>query len=281
VTVIEISDLSYSYPGSSRMALRDIDLVLEEGELVMLTGPSGCGKTTLCRCLNGLIPHFYGGEFSGEVVVSGLSVREKPISSLSQHVGYVFQNPDNQLFALSVERDIAFGLENLAMPRDEIRRRVDWAMEIVGVSALRHLPPHELSGGEKQKVAIACILAMQPEVVIMDEPTSNLDPVAARRMFDLIKDLNHELGLTVILVEHRLDLISTYVNRVVVMDGGRIRMDGSPRDVLDSVEARLLGLGIPKITRLYQELREEGLDFEDVPLTVAEFSSAFRGLVAK
>lgn len=276
---IEMINLSYSYSGTEKQILSDINITIEEGEFIMLTGPSGCGKTTLCRCLNGLIPHFYGGEMEGEVNVCDLSVKSNPMSELSQHVGYVFQNPDNQLFALTVEKDVAFGLENLALPSDEIKNSIDWAMEIVGISELRNSSLNELSGGQKQLVAIACVLAMKPKILIMDEPTSNLDPMAAKRMFDVIKRLNEKFGITVILVEHRLDLLSTYVDRVIVMDEGRIKIDGSPKIVLNSLESQIIGIGIPKVIRLYQEIKNEGFDMGDIPLTVEEFTSAFRGMV--
>jgi len=273
---IETIDLSYLYPGAEKSTLVDINLTIEEGEFVMLTGPSGCGKTTLCRCLNGLIPHFYGGKMGGGVNVCGIDVKSNPMSKLSQHVGYVFQNPDNQLFALTVERDVAFGLENLALPRKEIKNSIDWAMETVGISELRNASPNELSGGQKQLVAIACVLAMKPRILIMDEPTSNLDPMAAKRMFDIVKKLNEKFGMTVILVEHRLDLLSTFVNRVIVMAEGCIKIDGSPKIVLNSLESQILGIGIPKVIRLYQDIKREGFDIGGIPLTVEEFASSFR-----
>ena len=276
---IEMINLSYSYPGTEKQILTDINVSIEEGEFIMLTGPSGCGKTTLCRCLNGLIPHFYGGELKGEVNVCDLSVKSNPINKLSQYVGYVFQNPDNQLFALTVEKDVAFGLENLALPMNEIKSSIDWAMEVVGISDLRKSSPNELSGGQKQLVAIACVLAMRPRILIMDEPTSNLDPMAAKRMFDIIKSLNEEFGITIILVEHRLDLLSTYVNRVIVMDKGRIRIDGSPKSVLSSLESQIIGIGIPKVIRLHQEIKNEGFDMGDVPLTIEDFALAFRRVI--
>ncbi len=278
---IETINLSYSYPGAEKQILADIDLKIDEGEFIMLTGPSGCGKTTLCRCLNGLIPHFYGGKVEGEVNVCGINVKSNPMSKLSQYVGYVFQNPDNQLFALTVEKDVAFGLENLALPRNEIKNNVDWAMETVGISELKNTSPNELSGGQKQLVAIACVLAMKPRILIMDEPTSNLDPMAAKRMFGIVKKLNEKIGMTVILVEHRLDLLSTYVDRVIVMDEGCIKIDGSPKIVLNSLESQILGIGIPKVIRLYQDIKREGFDMGGIPLTVEDFTTAFRRMVQR
>jgi len=246
VALIEAKNLTFTYAGREKPSIEDVNLSIDKGEFVILTGPSGCGKTTLCRCFNGLIPHFYNGELKGEVTVAGLKVDEHPTYELACHVGMVFQNPENQLFALSVEKDVAFGLENLGLPREEIRRRVDWAMKMAGIYELRERAPYELSGGQQQRVAIASILAMQSEVMVLDEPTSFLDPLGAKQIFDVIYRLNQELGITIILVEHRLDLAAGYATRVIVMNNGKIVLDGSPREVLSSEEAKLLGIGIPK-----------------------------------
>lgn len=243
---------------------------------MVLTGPSGCGKTTLCRCFNGLVPHFYGGKLEGNVVVTGLKVGEHSIYELARHIGLVFQNPENQLFALSVEKDVAFGLENLGIPRSDIRKQVDWALEITGITDLQDRPPHELSGGQQQRVAIACVLAMQPDVMILDEPTSFIDPVGAQKIFDVINELNKKLGITVILVEHRLDLASKYADHVIVMDEGKVVLDGEPREVFNSDSARLIGVGIPKATRLYQILKEKGVSLKKVPVNSEEASQLLR-----
>ncbi len=276
---IDIQGLTYSYPGVSRHALSNLSISVKKGEFLVLTGPSGCGKTTLCRCLNGLIPHFYGGELKGTVKISGLDVMEYPISVLAQHVGLVFQSPENQLFALSVEKDVAFGLENLGFCREEIQSRVDWALEMTGISDLRDLAPFELSGGQQQRVAIASILAMRPEIMVFDEPSSFLDPLSAQGIFEVISALNKELRLTVILIEHRLDLASLFARRVIVLNNGRIAMDGSPREVFVSEETRLLGIGVPKVTRLFQMLREEHVPVSRLPITVPEAVNEVRSLL--
>jgi len=169
LAIIKAEGLTYTYPIGTKPAFEDVSLNIEKGEFVILTGPSGCGKTTLCRCFNGLIPHFYGGKLEGEITVSGLQVSEHPIHELAQHVGMVFQNPENQLFALSVEKDVAFGLENLGVPREEIRERVDWALKMAGIYGLKDRAPYELSGGQQQRVALASVLAMQPEIIVLDE----------------------------------------------------------------------------------------------------------------
>jgi len=270
--IIEARNLNYTYPGNSSPSLKDISFEIEEGEFVLLTGPSGCGKTTLCRCLNGLIPHFYGGTLRGELSVSGLKVAEHPIHELALHVGLVFQNPENQIFALSVEKDVAFGLENLGMDRDEMKKRVDWALEITGIKDLRDRAPHELSGGQQQRLAIAGVLAMQPEILVMDEPTSFLDPLSAVRILEIIKKLNDEMGLTVILIEHRLDIISRYVDRVIILNEGSIALEGEPKEVFKSKYPELLGVGVPKVTKLFNMLKEEGLKIRGIPLTPDEAS---------
>jgi energy-coupling factor transporter ATP-binding protein EcfA2 len=278
MAVIETKGLTYTYPGGSKQSITDVSIKIEKGEFALITGPSGCGKTTLCRCFNGLIPHFYQGEMKGETTVAGMNISEHPIYELAKHVGLVFQNPENQLFALSVEKDVAFGLENLGTQRETMREKVDWALELTRIYDLRERAPYELSGGQQQRVAIASVLAMQPEVMVLDEPTSFLDPLSARRIFEVIHQLNRTLGITVILVEHRLDLTAKYTNHIIVMNEGRVVLDGDPREVLQSEETRLIGVGIPKATLLYQVLRKSGmklggrlpLDSEEMAATLKE-----------
>jgi energy-coupling factor transporter ATPase len=274
--VIEAKGLTYTYPAGTKRAIENVSITIEKGEFVILTGPSGCGKTTLCRCLNGLVPHFYSGKLEGDILVAGLNVSKLSVQELARHVGLVFQNPENQLFALFVEKDVAFGLENLGVPRHEIRERVDWALQMTGIEDLRERAPHELSGGQQQRVAIACVLAMQPDVMVLDEPTSFLDPLGAEKIFEVISEVNKKLGITVVLVEHRLDLASRYSNHVVVMHEGRVVLDGEPREVFQSRKARLIGVGIPQATRLNHLLEESGLRLSRVPVTSEEASQLIK-----
>ena len=276
MAIIETKNLTYTYPGATKPSIRDVSLTIEKGEFVILTGPSGCGKTTLCRCFNGLIPNFYNGQLEGELTVAGLKVIEHPIYKMAQRVGLVFQNPENQLFALSVEKDVAFGLENLGVPRDEMRKRVDWALQMTGIEELRERAPHELSGGQQQRVAIASVLAMQPDIMVFDEPTSFLDPLGAQKIFEVINDLNKKLGVTVILVEHRLDLASKYADHVVIMDDGKIVLNGKPAEIFNSETARLIGVGIPKATLLWQLLQEKGIKLGGVPTSSEEAARLLR-----
>jgi energy-coupling factor transporter ATPase len=277
MSIIETENLTYTYPSGTKPSIRDVSIKIDKGEFVLITGPSGCGKTTLCRCFNGLIPHFYQGELKGEITVAGLRISEQPIYKMAKHVGLVFQNPENQLFALSVEKDVAFGLENLGVPREEMRKRVDWALNLTGIYDLRERAPHELSGGQQQRVAIASVLAMQPEIIVLDEPTSFLDPLGAKKIFEVIYDLNRKLGITVVLVEHRLDLTARYANHIAIMDDGKIVLDGDPRKILGSEEARLIGVGIPKPTLLYQILRKDRVSLSNsIPLSSDEMAAMLR-----
>ena len=279
--IIEAKGLTYTYPGASKPSIEGLSINIERGEFVVLTGPSGCGKTTICRCFNGLIPHFYNGKLEGDLSVAGLRIADHPSYELAKHIGLVFQNPENQLFALSVEKDVAFGPENLGLPREEIKKRVDWALKITGTEELRERVPHELSGGQQQRVAIAGVLAMQPEVMVFDEPTSFLDPLGAQNIFEVINDLNGKLGITVVLVEHRLDLASKYADHVIVMNEGKIELDGKPREVFNSERARLIGVGIPKAMRLCQLLEENGICSSGSLITSDEASKFLRSVLKR
>jgi energy-coupling factor transport system ATP-binding protein len=193
---------------------------------------------------------------------------------MAKHVGLVFQNPENQLFALSIEKDVAFGLENNGVPREEMRRKVDWALNQTGIYDIRERSPHEISGGQQQRVAIASVLAMQPEIIVLDEPTSFLDPLSAEKIFEVIYRLNKEQGITVVLVEHRLDLTAKYTDHLIVMDKGRVRFEGDPRQILNSEETRLMGVGIPKATLLFQMLKKNRFNLaEKIPLSSEELAN--------
>ncbi len=273
-----IEGLSFRYPDSQRPALKGVSLEIAEGEVVLLAGPSGCGKSTLLRCINGLIPHMYPGDYRGSVTVAGLRVAETPMSRLSQSVGLLFQNPENQIFMFSVERDVAFGLQNLSVPREEMRSRVDEAMRLLGVTELAQRAPHELSDGQKQRTALAGVMAMRPKLVILDEPTSLLDPKTALEVVSLIERLNRELGITFVVVEHRLELLIPIADRLVVMEGGSKVMDGPPREVLADPRVEAYGVGVPPISRLYNALSKEGVKLPKVPETPEEMAEELNGL---
>ena len=268
--MIRIRDLTFYYSDAVKPALQGVNLEIEDGEFVLVTGPSGGGKSSLCRCLNGLIPHFYGGRIEGRVEVGGLDVMKHSTKELATRVGMVFQDPENQLVAMDVEREVAFGLENLAFPRDVIAKRIEESLDTLGISGLRYRQVHELSGGEMQKVAIASVLALHPDILVLDEPTSELDPKGAEEALSIVERLNDELGITVILIEHRLDRVAHVVDRMIVLDEGRIVADGTPRDVLNNGEITSIGVGVPPIVRLVQKLKGRGLSVGNIPLTVRE-----------
>ncbi len=270
--VLTARGLGFKYSGSNSNAIQDITFSVRSGEFVLLTGPSGCGKTTLCRCMNGLIPNFYQGEVLGELLVDGASFASTLTSELSRKVGFLFQNPENQLFALTVEKDIAFGPENLGLTREEIRRRVDWALDISGTRELKDLAPYELSGGQQQRAALAGILAMEPSVIVLDEPTSFLDPRTAEGIVKALDDLRRSRGIAIIVVEHRLDLVARFADRILVMDKGRIVDDGGLAEVLDKDFDRVsgLGVGVPKVSLLWALLRRDGLVEGPLPTHVEE-----------
>jgi len=270
--LIRIEGLTFYYSGATQPSLQDINLEVNGGEFVLMTGPSGGGKSSLCRCLNGLIPHFYGGKIAGRVEVGGLDTLKHSTKELATRVGMVFQDPENQLVSLDVEREIAFGLENLAFSKNLIAKRIEESLDTLGISDLRHRQLHELSGGEKQKVAIASVLALHPSILILDEPTSELDPKGAEELLSVAMRLNDELGLTVILVEHRLDRVLQYADRLIVLNRGVIAIDGKVRDVMSSryQELSQMGIGVPPMIRLVQELKDRGIGIEGTPLTVKE-----------
>lgn len=279
--IVIAKNLGFKYAGAKKSAIQGINLSIKRDEFILLTGPSGCGKTSLCRCLNGLIPNFYQGEWTGELQVDELDVTTQPTSELSRKIGYVFQNPENQLFALTLEKDVAFGPENLGLSRSEIRERVDEAMKVTGTTELRDLAPYELSGGQQQRAALAGVLAMRPSVIVLDEPTSFLDPRTAEDVMAAADDLRSKLGLTIVVVEHRLDLVARYAERIVVMDGGRIVADGKLEQVLDEQLDMLdaLGVGVPRVSLLWSMLRKDGMVKGKVPTHVEDAASALSGMM--
>lgn len=276
--LVELQGVTYRYPSSSSPALKDVTLKAERGEYILLAGPSGCGKSTLARVLNGLIPNFYGGILEGEVLVDGKDPRETPTYMMALSVGFVFQNPENQLFFSDVEREIAFGLENLGMPPEEIRERVERVIAEYGLEEIRHLSPSELSGGQKQKVAIASVMAMEPKLLILDEPTANLDPFSAVKVLGLVKKEVLTRNITAIVIEHRLELVLPYVDRVVVMEKGRIIGDGDPYEVITEHSDVV---GLPSIFDVYRRLTSRGLRLDNWPRTPEELATAIAAAVRK
>ena len=257
--MIRVDGLSFSYPNAARPVLDGVSFDVGPGELVLLMGPSGSGKSTLLRCLNGLVPHYHGGTYAGSVVVSGRIVREHQPRELAQTVGMVFQDPESQMVAETVEDEIAFGMENLGLDRDTMRRRVEETLDMLRLTSLRRRRLNTLSGGELQRVAIAAVLTMQPRALLLDEPTSQLDPQAAEELLTTVQRLNDDLGLTVLIAEHRLERVVQYAGRVLYVPG-----DGSVRSL--GVREAMTELPLaPPVSRLGR-----ALGWAPTPLSVRE-----------
>lgn len=267
--MIEVKDLIYSYvseDGTSEEVLKNVSLNIKQGEFVAVLGHNGSGKSTFAKHLNAIfLP------MGGKVYVGGIDTAdESRLWDVRGRVGMVFQNPDNQIVASIVEEDVAFAPENLGIEPAEIRRRVDDALEKVGMSEYKKHSPHMLSGGQKQRVAIAGIIAMKPEIIVMDEPTAMLDPIGRREVIQTIEDLNSLYGITIVLITHNMDE-AVKAQRVVVIDSGKVIMDDTARNVFKNVELlREVGLDVPQATLLAWELRKKGYNIRDDVLTVDE-----------
>ncbi len=229
--------MTYRYPERDTPALRELNWTVAPGEFVTVTGPSGSGKSTLLRCLNGLTPHFSGGTFDGVVTVAGHDTRHYSPRVLARLTGFVFQDPEAQFVAGRVDDELAFGMEQLGVPPVTMRKRVEEVLDLLGIAALRDREIATLSGGERQRVAVAAALALQPSILALDEPTSQLDPWGAEEVLAALTRLNEDLGLTVVLAEHRLERVVAHADRLTVLaPGGTVALDGPPRDTLRHVD---------------------------------------------
>lgn len=283
VPAIQVTGLSFRYAGRKRPALNDVTFAIREGETVLVLGPSGCGKSTLALALNGMIPHVVAGELAGDVRVNGQVVQSRPLAETVRDVGIVFQDAEAQLCMLRVEEEVAFGLENLAVPPVEMPSRVRRALQLTGLTGQESTRIDWLSGGNKQRLALASVLAMEPSVLIFDEPTSNLDPAGAQAVFATIARLKAEGRHTIVIVEHRLDQLMHLVDRVLVLgpDGALIE-DGEPHQVLEQ-QARALdefGIWKPQVSELADVLKRRGIALRSYPITLDEAQIALRPLVS-
>ncbi len=266
--MIELRSVRYAYPEADRSALDSIDLRIAPGELCAIVGPNGAGKSTLCYTIAGFVPHSFGGELAGDVVVAGRNTREHPLAELVQHCGMVFSNPLNQLSGArwTVREEVAFGLENIGVPRREMIERVDAVLDLLSIRNLHDRSPFALSGGQQQRVALAGILAMGPRVLVLDEPTAQLDPIGTREVIAAIDALRHT-GVTVVLVEHKPEILAT-ADRVLVLHEGRVLLDGPPRVVLTDPLLPQIGVHTTRYTDMARRGRERGLWSADHPLPV-------------
>ena len=265
-TMIKAENILYRYSEDSEPALKGVSVEIKKGEFVAVLGSNGCGKSTLAKHFNAiLVPD------EGDVIVDGINTREEDkLFDVRQRVGMVFQNPDNQIVATVVEEDVAFALENLGVPTDEIRQRIDEAMKQAGVYEFRKKAPHNLSGGQKQRVAIAGIIAMRPDCIVLDEPTAMLDPSGRASVMRTIKELNQKYGITIVLITHYMDE-AAQADRVIVMSKGKVEKTGTPKEIFSQVEwVKSLSLDVPQTSDLAYELNKLGYNLSTEAISIDE-----------
>ena len=274
--IIRIENLTYQYAHTDKPALVDINLSIKKGEYLAIIGPCGAGKTSLALSLNGIVPHMTVGEMRGKVLVDGIDTTQTQVRDLAHIVGMVFDNPEYQLSQSTVLSEMAIGLENIGIPRDEMLKRIVVALEIVGLSGLEERSPLALSGGQQQRLAIAAALSMYPKVLVLDEPTSNLDPMGKEEVFAVTARLNQEKQMTVVIVEHEVEVIASYADRVIVLDKGQIVNSGNVNDIFSDIDS-LDGIGVrsPQVTAIASGLEKKGYHFENLPVTLDGAEATF------
>lgn len=278
--MISVKNLGFVYQGGKTAALDGINIEIPDGDFVGITGTSGAGKTTFTFALNGIIPQKIKGDFYGAVTVDGVDTAEHPAEEFARKVGQVFQDIDSQMVASVVEDEILFGLENFGVPHEEIGLRVDKVLKELGIEDLRDREISSLSGGQKQKVAIASMLALEPEVIVLDEPTGELDPESSREIFKILTALNREKGITVIIVEQKIMLLCEYVKHMMVLDKGKIAFYGTPGDMASSIDTfKDLGINVPRVTELSASLISEKIYDGEVTLTVDDAEKMVRRIL--
>ncbi len=269
--LIRFEKFFYRYKGNEEYALNDINLRIEKDDnFVLLCGETGSGKTTLIRCMNGLIPQFYSGFYKGKVFINEVNTVETSIANLSTEVGIVFQNPENQLIAMNVEHEIAFGLENLGVPPKKIAQKIEESASLTEIEHLLDKAPFELSGGEQQRVAIASILVLEPKILILDEPTALLDPQMARKIINLLKEIQLERKITILISEHRLDLLLPFADHMILMKNGKVLEQNSLEKAINGENFQKLNLNKPVIYSIFMKLREENLFEGRIPSSIPD-----------
>lgn len=278
---IEVRDLTFQYERADEASLHNINLKIKRGEFVLIMGPSGCGKSTLVQTFNGIIPNLLRGDFDGKVFTLGMDTAEYGTEKLAKYVGIVFQDPEVQLFALTVEDELAMVLENMGMAPEEMRERVKWALNVTGLQGLEMRQPAKLSGGQKQRVATAATLTYDPDILILDEPTAYLDNEGTVSLLKTVRGLASERGLTIILVEHKIELVIDLVDRVIVLDNGRVLIDGTPVEVFSNIDVlRRLGVSLPRAVQIGLKLQDGGVPLEHLPPTIPDLAARIRDLIS-
>lgn len=274
--IIEVNQLTYSYPRTEKPALADVSFGIPAGQFAALLGPSGAGKSTLCYAFNGAVPRLFSGEMEGSITVAGLDTFENDIPVMSQQVGLVVQNARNQLFNVTVEGEVAFGCENLGFPRSRIQENVRQSLAFVGLEGFEQRQPSALSGGQQQRVAIACVLAMEPTVLVLDEPTSELDPLGSEQVMQVIARLNRELGKTILLVTHNTEFVAQYADRVLVLNEGRLVADDTPAEIFSREKLlRETRIRPPQVSELAFVLQSMGYKLPRIPITLEDACQVF------
>ncbi|MFU0828465.1 MAG: Energy-coupling factor transporter ATP-binding protein EcfA1 [Lachnoclostridium sp.] len=273
---IVIEHLKYKYPGSDKLALNDISFSIKPGEFIGIIGRNESGKSSLCQAVAGLIPNFYKGAYGGKVLIDDMEVKKVPVEELCQKVGIIFQNPFNQVTGskMTVYEEIAFGLENMGIERDEMIRRIDEAMELLDISRYKDRYPFDLSGGQMQRMAIASIIAMKPEVIILDEPTSQLDPQGRQEVFQAVQKLSKQ-GITIILAEHNMEKIASYCDRVVLLDEGKLIAVDTPQSIFSREDLKDHGVEAPVYTQVCKILGLKNKTTGYYPVTLEEVKEVY------
>lgn len=268
---IIVDNLKYKYPLTDELALKGVSFEVEQGEFIGIVGENLAGKSTLCQALVGLVPHFYRGAYGGKVIVDGVEVAKADISEISSKVGIVFQNPFTQVTGskLTVYEEIAFGLENMGIEREEMKKRIDYSLNLLDIYKFKNRNPFDLSGGQMQRMAIASIIAMKPEIIVLDEPTSQLDPQGTEEVFKAVQNLSKE-GMTVIIVEHKIEKIAQYSDRVMLMNKGVIIDFDIPEKIFSRDDISEYGVAAPAFTRICRglDIKNEQMGF--YPITLDE-----------
>lgn len=273
--IIVLDHASYRYPQSNEYTLRDISFSIKKGEFVALMGENGAGKTTLCQLLTGIIPKSQGGKLLGKVLIAGMDTVKHELSVLSQRIGIVLDDPETQLFTTKVLSEVAFGAENIEMPKDLIMERIAWALKVVRMEGYEKRAPKELSGGQKQRVAIATALVTKPDILILDEPTSQLDPIGTIEVFNVVRELKEEYGMTIVLSSHKSEEVVEFADKVIVLHQGEVLAFGKPEDVLNDEEiVKKAWLRLPQVTEFAHYLKNNGLELTKLPFTVDQAVNA-------
>ena len=275
---INLQNVTYKYPLTKEPVLQNLSLQIQEGEFVSVIGPNGAGKSTLCYALAGFVPHFFKGEISGEIEVDGKLSSKSTLDTWVLNVGLAFQNPFNQISGAkyTVFEEIAFGLENIGVPRNEMKARVEDAMSLTGISELADRSPYSLSGGQQQRVALTSILVMRPRLLVLDEPTSQMDPIGTREVFGVVRKMAEE-GMTVVMVEHKVEWIAEFADRVIALKEGQILLEGKPNEVLTSDVLTENGFGVSRYTSTAREAKKQGVwKKNNLPVTLDEAAEGFK-----